>query len=51
MFLEAIASILGFPFREKKRKNLLTVVPDEWKEKIIHNLSFIDPSQNFSKRF
>lgn len=49
MYLEAIACLLGFPFREEKTKNILKFMPEEWKEKTKQYLPFIHLLQKFSK--
>ena len=41
MYLDAIACVLGFPFRDEKKKNLLEFVPEKWKEKISQHIYFI----------
>jgi len=43
MYLDAIACLLGFPFKNVKRKNLLECVPKIWKEKMSQYLSFRSP--------
>ncbi len=43
MYLDAIACLLGFPFKNEKRKNLLECVPEMWKEKMDQYLSFRIP--------
>ncbi len=49
MYLDAIACLLGFPFREEKRKNLLKFMPEKWKEKTSQYLPFTHILQKFSK--
>jgi asparagine synthase (glutamine-hydrolysing) len=41
MYLDAIACVLGFPFKDKKKKNLLELLPEIWKEKIGRQLTFM----------
>jgi asparagine synthase (glutamine-hydrolysing) len=43
MYLDAIACLLGFPFKNVKRKILLECVPEIWKEKMGQYLSFRKP--------
>ena len=43
MYLDAIACLLGFPFKNVKRKKLLECVPKIWKEKMSQYLSFRSP--------
>jgi hypothetical protein len=43
MYLDAIACLLGFPFKNEKRRNLLDCVPENWKDKMGQYLSFRSP--------
>jgi len=43
MYLDAIACLLGFSFKNEKRNNLLEYVPEIWKEKMGQYLSFRSP--------
>ncbi|MFX1520094.1 MAG: asparagine synthase-related protein [Promethearchaeota archaeon] len=41
MYLDTIACLLGFPFRDEKRTNLLKFIPEIWKDQIGRHLTFM----------